>query len=261
MLREFQRAVREDFAAAPGGAARVDAYLATPRDRARFAVHRNNTLASLEAVLGAAFPVVRRLVGAAFFRQAAREFVRVHPPEAPRLYAYGGAFGTFLAAYAPAASVPYLGDIAALEWARGEAYFAADAAPLAPAALEGIAPQRYAGIRLVPHPSARLVCSEFPILAIWRANQPEEADPAPPDLASGGVRVLVLRPAMTVRSEVLSPGDSAMLAKLMADATLADAVVAAMEAEPGLDLQGVLAAHLRRGTFMGFRWSGRRARR
>ena len=252
MLREFQRAVRDDLAAGRGEECRANAFLATARDRARFAVHRNNTLASLETVLGAAFPVVRRLVGGAFFRQAAWDFVRAHPPEAPRLYAYGGAFGAFLAAYAPAVSVPCLGDIAALEWARGEAYFAADAAPLAPSALAGIAREKVASIRLVLHPSTRLVCSSYPILTIWRANQPEEADPAPPDLDAGGERVLVVRPAMTVCMQALSPGDAAMLAAMMAGGSLVGAAEAAMAVEPGLDLESILAAHLGRGIFAGF---------
>jgi hypothetical protein len=253
VIREFQRAVLDDLAAGPGEAARVDAFLATPLDRARFAVHRNNTLASLELVLGAAFPVVRRLVGDAFFRKASWDFVRAHPPAAPRLYAYGGGFGPFLAAYAPAASEPYLGDVAALEWARTEAYFAADATPLAPSALEGIAREDYAALRFVLHPSARLVCSDCPILAIWQANQPEEEDPAPPDLERDGERVLVLRPALTVGSAALSPGDATLLAAMMAGRTLVEAAEAAVRVEPGLDLEGALAAHLGRGTFTGFR--------
>jgi hypothetical protein len=252
MLREFQRAVRDDFTDARAGAARVDAFLATRRDRARFAVHRNNTLASLEAVLAAAFPVIRRLVGAAFFGRAARDFACAHPPAAPRLHAYGGAFGAFLAAYPPAGSVPYLGAMATLEWARGEAYFAADAKPLASSALEGIGRGSDPALCLVPHPSTRLVCSEFPILAIWWANQPGEEDPAPPDLGSGGEHVLVFRPAMIVGSVALSPGDATLIAAMMAGHTLVEAVTAALRMEPGLDLEGALAAHLARGTFTGF---------
>jgi len=255
MLREFQRAVLDDLIAGLAGEARVDAFLATPLDRARFAVHRNNTLASLELVLGATFPVVRRLVGDAFFRKATWDFIRAHPPAVARLHAYGGGFGPFLAAYAPAASEPYLGDVAALEWARTEAYFAADAPALAPAALEGIAEEDYAALRFALHPSARLVCSDFPVLTIWRTNQPEEKDPAPPDVESGGDRVLVHRPGLTVEAVALSPGDATLLAAMMAGDTLVEAAEAAARVEPGLDLESALAAHLAGGTFAGFQRS------
>src|SRR5690349_19822275 len=57
----------------------------------RAAVYRRNVLANLHDALAAAYPVVRRLVGEAFFREAARQFTQAHPSTSGDLHAFGSA--------------------------------------------------------------------------------------------------------------------------------------------------------------------------
>ena len=57
------------------------------------------------------------------------------PPRSPLLFQYGGSFADFIAGFAPAAPLPYLRDMARLEYAQGLAYHAADREPLPPASL------------------------------------------------------------------------------------------------------------------------------
>src|SRR5688500_7173734 len=84
----------------------------------RLAVYRNNVMGSLIDVLAAAYPTVCRLVGEPFFRFAAASFAAAAPPVRPHLMSYGGGFAGFLARFEPAADLPYLPDLARLEWAR-----------------------------------------------------------------------------------------------------------------------------------------------
>ena len=100
------------------------------RQSRRFDVYRNNVTVSLVEALESAFPAVCRLVGAEFFKAAARVYVRQQPPRSPVMLFYGETFPEFLETFEPAAGVPYLGDVARLEWARLKAYHAADAAAL-----------------------------------------------------------------------------------------------------------------------------------
>ncbi len=253
MLRELQEAVRRGVldtaapvGAVPEGVALVDDHIPAG---ARFAVYRNNVLGSLTEVLAAAFPVVHRLVGDGFFRFAARAYVAGHPPAVPQLLSYGGGFPDFLAAFPPAGPVPYLADVARLEWARTEALFAADAPPLTAGDLHGLAPEAIPALVLTLHPSARLVISPWPVQAIWDANQPEHEEVPSVDLAAGGEAVLVLRPALAVEAHRLSPGDAALVGALAAGTALGEAAMIALDAEPGFDLQGALAGHLLRGSF------------
>lgn len=88
----------------------------TPESRLK--VYRNNTFSNLRAALADVYPVILRLVGEDFFKHAATHFIRAHPSTSGDLNDYGGGFGEFLAAFPPAAELPYLCDVARLEWAR-----------------------------------------------------------------------------------------------------------------------------------------------
>src|SRR5205085_2247436 len=122
--------------------------------------------------LSATYPVVRRLVGAAFFDEAARRHALAVPSTSGDLSRYGVGFAAFLEAYEPARELRYLPDVARLEWALHECDQAADAAGLDLATLAGVAPGEEGRVRLALHPAVRLVASEYPVLSIWEANQP-----------------------------------------------------------------------------------------
>lgn len=254
MLRELQQAFRRGVLSGeddPAALAVIAPDHIPPAQR--FGIYRNNTSGSLVGVLMAAFPVVTRLVGEPFFRQMARTYVQARPPRVPQLLAYGSDFPDFLSEFAPARKLPYLPDVARLEWARQEAYFAADAVPLAPQSLQAVPAEAYAGLRFAPHPSARLVDSRFPVQAIWEANQPQNETVARVDLGQGGERALILRPARLVLVYTLSPGNFALVTAMAGGASLAEAAGAALASEPAFDLQAALAGHLQRGTFTSFR--------
>jgi Putative DNA-binding domain len=157
---------------------------ANPADAAaRLAVYRNNVWSSLVRALEESFPVVQALVGAEFFAGMAREFIKAHPPTSPVLSQYGGEFGAFIGAFAPAAELPYLADVARLEWARIQAYHSADVEPLplSTFAAQLVRPAALQAAFLGLHPGAGIVRSAHPIVAIWAAHQgaQELADIAP----------------------------------------------------------------------------------
>lgn len=251
MLRSLQAAFRAGVlapdAATPetlGGAAVVGAD--------RFWIYRNNYVASLTDVLADTYRAVARLVGDENFRFLAHRFVRQAPPAEPALYAYGDGFADFIAGVeAAVAELPFLPDLARLEWAVNEAYFAADAEPLVAEALAALAPEDYAGLHLALHPTARLVGSDYPVWHLWDAEGLDAIEPD--DLPDGGDHVLVLRPADRVDVVLLSPGDFAFVAALGAGETLGAAAGTAAAAESSFDLTAALAAHLARGSFCGIR--------
>ena len=96
----------------------------------RFAVYRNNVHSSLINALAAGYPVTLQLVGDEFFRAMAGVYVQGFPPTSALINEYGGDLADFIQGFAPAASVPYLADVARLERLRVRAYHAADAVAL-----------------------------------------------------------------------------------------------------------------------------------
>jgi len=221
---------------------------AAPREPA-VAIYRRNVLGAAHGALAAAYPVVRRLVGEAFFREAAERFARAVPSERGDLHAFGAAFERFLGQYPHARALPYLPDVARLEWAVHESYHAADGAPFDFAALAAVPAERLGGVRLRLHPAARLVASPHPILALWEANQRDRD--GVPDREAGPDFVLVRRVGYSVRPIALAQPDWSMLAALAGGATL-DAAWAAMGRQADQSLGPALARHAADGVIGGF---------
>ncbi len=214
----------------------------------RFGIYTNNIFRSLTGVLEAAFPTVSNLVGEENFAVLSHRFIAAHPPQRPQLYAYGADFASFLAGFAPAVGeLPFLPDLARVEWAVNEAYFEADAEPLAAKHLAGLAPDRYAGLRLRMHPTVRLIGSDWPVWDLWGAEA--LPDPWPPGKQEAAQRVLVRRPESTVDVVMLAPGDFAFLGALAAGDALGEAAAAGAGAGADFDLSTCLAGHLAGGTF------------
>jgi len=215
-------------------------------------VYRNNVVESLTGALRAVYPVVDKLVGDGFFRYAAHEYLRAHRPRSGNLHDYGDAFANFLAGFTPAAALPYLPDVALLEWAWHQAFHAADAPVFDLARLGALPAEQHATLRFVLHPSARLLTSNYPIVRIFEINQEGYEGDTCVDLAEGGVQALVIRRALTVTVEPLAAGEAALLTVLAGQQTLNAAVDAAQAAQPDFDLTSALATHLRRGTLVDF---------
>ena len=220
---------------------------------ARLGVYRANVFGNYRKALAASYPVVLRLVGAPFFHAAADAYVRAHPSTRGDLNRYGGELPAFLAAWPPARELAYLPDVARLEWAIDQANIAADAPAFDLAALRSVPAESLGQLRFALHPSARLVESPYPILRIWRVNQPDWAGDTAVDLGEGGDALLVLRGAQGVSIERLAPGERALLAALAAGATLAGASACAEGAEPAFDLAASLRHHVSTRAIVAFR--------
>jgi uncharacterized protein (UPF0276 family) len=233
-------AVQQAFGAALFDGAREAALAPLLKgDPRRVGIYRGNLGAHWSRALSSAYPVLRRLVGDEFFDALARVYGRAHPAHDPDLNRFGAALPDFLGGFAPAADYPYLPDVARLEWAVHEAWFAADAdGP--PAPLAGVSPDVFEAARAVLHPSLRLHASPWATVALWRAHQ--DGGPAFPDVLTVDTRALVWRPRGDVIVDAIGAPDYAALACLARGGTFGMALDAAFDLDGGFDV----AAHLRR---------------
>jgi hypothetical protein len=214
---------------------------------ARFGVHRNNLRMSLVEALADNFPVVRALVGDAFFDAMARIHVMRALPRSPVLALYGDRFPAFIEGFKPASCLPYLADVARLEWLRVRAFHAADAPALA---RDEIAQQlrhgsRIADARVRLHPSAAALGSRFAVVAVWAAHQGHgdlaDVDPWRPQGA------LVLRNGQGVEVIAMPRGAATFVRRLADGSALHVAASAASACDDGFDLAASLALLIRRG--------------
>lgn len=248
-LRDVQRAIRASLVGLDEGAAArfVVADGLTPERR--LAVYRHTFESTLANALRLAYPAVHKLVGADFFEGAATVFAREHPPRASCLDLYGDDFADFLAAFSPAASLPYLPDVARLEWAVNRALHAPDAEALDPNRLAAIDPGLHERIRFVVEPSVSVLRTEYPADAIWRAVlAQDDAALAAVDLADGSVQLLVQRLASGVEVVRIDASALRVTTALIEGQTLGDALAVADASAAA----SVLADHLAAGRFVGF---------
>lgn len=214
----------------------------------RFAIYRNNVYASLLDVLESRFPVSARLVGEEFFRAMARLYVEKTPPASPVLLRYGADFAGFVGAFPPASAVPYLADVARLEWAWHEAYHAKDAVPLPLTDLAEVCETaEQAVLRL--HPSLQVVRSGYPVVTIWQLAL-RDGENEPTRLPAEGEDALVVRPNLDVEVRRLPSGGAHFVQALAEGATLLEAASRALGEAPHFDLEANLAGLMTSGAIV-----------
>lgn len=189
----------------------------------RFNVYRNNVVVSLIEALSTTFEVTEQLVGRRFFRAMAREYIPEHLPDSPVLALYGETFPRFIERFPPAAQLPWLGDLAWLEWLRIRACHAADVEPLsAEASAHPKALNSLLASPLQLHPSVGLIDSRWAITALWAAHQ--GAGRLDQLVLDRPEQALITRPALEVEVRLLPPGTLALIQRLQKGLPLGEAI-------------------------------------
>lgn len=252
-LRELQT----DFAAAIfSGVIDENALLArcagNPGQAAQgIAAYRRSVLANLAGAVRATYPVVENIVGSDFLAAISRRYAQATPSTSGDLNAYGGQFADFLAADPACAALPYLPDIARLEWLVQHVYGAADAPAQDLSQLAATSPDNWGELRFSLDPAHALLASPWPVVRIWEINQAGYAGAFTVDFAQSEY-ALIHRQPQGIAVTTVDPGQYALLLALASGRPLADAVEAALSATAAFDLaatlQGFIASALLRGT-------------
>ncbi len=136
----------------------------------RLDIYYNNTLLGLTDILTATYPVLQKIVGESFFRTVAHFYIKTNSQITGNRHTYGGELASFLKSYEPAASWPYLPDIAAIEWAYFQASIADDAPALDFNGLTDLISE-HPGFIMSLHPGVHYIELNFNALEIWQEHQ------------------------------------------------------------------------------------------
>jgi Putative DNA-binding domain len=211
-------------------------------------IHRNTTFKGLVAALAANYPTVRQLVGDEWFKACAIEYARMYPAGSPVLAIYGSAFPDFLAAFTPAADLPYLSDVARIDRMWLEALMAPDATPLSPSMLASPNPHTLAARRVRLHPAARWAWVRHSAASIWihHRGAPSVAAMTIPDSDEA---LLLTRSSGSVAHLRLDDAGFAFIDCVRHGATLGAAAEASLRIDPQTDVASLFARLLAAGTF------------
>ncbi len=221
----------------------------------RMEVYRTNYYEGLTAVLKGVYPTVEALVGEQFFYHMVQIFIEKHVPHSVNMDAYGEELAAFIDGFEHAGTVPYLADVARLDWL----FHCAELAPYAPVAdsaqFSDIPPQQYEHVRLKIHPSVMLFESRFPVASIYRMAQGEQGEEGEEllDLSvAQGERVVVVRPFLKTQIVPLKSVEYVFLKTLIKTQTLPPSFEAAMAEDETFDFAHAMRRVIDYGVFCGF---------
>jgi hypothetical protein len=238
---------------APG---RVDGCVAsTPVLSAResVAIYANMYAGRLVDALRETFPNLARHVGDEAFAGLAEDYVRRHPSEHHDVGQVGRLLPAFLREYADPER-PWLADLAELEWARHDAFFAPDADPVGASTLAALGPGDLTVTGLSLHPALRVLVLDHAIAPLWRAL--ERGEPAG-DPDAGVSPVAVWRSGFEVHHCALTPEEAMALEGAARGESIARVCAAFADQEvPAAAASGAIASWFREGWVVGRRGAG-----
>jgi hypothetical protein len=149
----------------------------------RVAIYRGMYRARLVDALQETFPNVARFLGGERFTALGEDYVRRHPSDHHDVGRIGRRLSAFLRQY-PDPQRPDLADLAELEWARNEVFFAPDSETARPEMLAAIPEEQAGGARLRIFPCLRVLVQSHDALGMWRRLERGEPPAAPLSIPS-----------------------------------------------------------------------------
>ncbi len=245
-LRDFQTSFRRYLTDTGEDAASEAARFIASGFADNASIYRNNVRHAHVGALAAIFPAIRALVGEGYFDGMAAEFSNASPPMSAILAGYGASFSDHLAGRPELSRVPFLPDVARLEWAMNEAFHAHSSFSLAPDQAAALFMGGAGDLDLVA--STRLLALDHPGLEIRAAALEGNAE-AIAALTPGTQRLGVFRVGGAVRVEPLSFGEFAFLRGLSAGSPIDSAIASAFTSDCEFSPAEALGRLLHLGVF------------
>ncbi|GJL81974.1 MAG: DUF2063 domain-containing protein [marine bacterium B5-7] len=255
-LREFQQSFRRALFDPTSTSPALRDQIVThglPAER-RLNVYRNNMIASLTESLKATYPAVVKIVGDDFFKMLARRYIESSPSTCGDLHTFGDNFDKLVDSLPETRSLPYLADIARLEWGYHIVFHAVEDNPITLDALAeaDIEPDQYDSIRFHFHPASMAISSRYPITNIWRFAINEADDDRTLDIDTGGENVLVARRDNEMEFQNMGDAEYRFVQSMISGLSLAECFAAGCEVNTEFDLSNALSQQFLRHNITGF---------
>lgn len=137
----------------------------------RFGIYRGSVHGILTQALELTFPVCKSLVGDKFFDKMCQLFIDQYPPTTSFFVEYGNHFAKFLSSFEHVQKIPYISDIAQLEWARHEVWHKIRNESFDFGQLAKLDEKDQVNVTFVLTDTLRLLQSNYSIDNIWFAHQ------------------------------------------------------------------------------------------
>ncbi|MDE0724326.1 MAG: DNA-binding domain-containing protein [Alphaproteobacteria bacterium] len=206
-----------------------------PDIKGRLNIYKNNTRLNLVDTLKNIYPVTLQLVGDEFFKTMARHYIKQVPMEGGNRNAYGAGFSAFISSFKGADSLPYLSDMAKLEYAYFKMGLAEGREPLTHEGLQA-ALEQDGDVKIALNKHVCLVKIDFNVNDLWVLHQLDSADYSSFELSLNPFSILILRDASYMTwMKALDTGTAEFLEHIQSGKSFAESMQFAMENQSNLE--------------------------
>jgi len=214
----------------------------TPQGKpARFHVYSNGYQIRLSEALKENYPVLARVLGDQGFAELAADFLLHSPSSQPSIRWFGGNLANFVQQQATTLPHPSLLDLIRMEWALSTAFDARDKETLQVSDFMHLTPQDWPALKLVLHPSVRVLEMAWNVEPLWSAlNSDDDAKTEAPSQQEH--HLLVWRYQQINHWRSVNAIEAQLLNAVADDASFTDLCVLAAESDTAAD---AVATYLR----------------
>jgi hypothetical protein len=223
----------------------------TSHVKRRLEIYRANVAASASKALRAAYPIIAQVVGAHCFDELTLDYAKHSPSTSGDLFDYGVQFDNLVSQHPGCRSLPYLPDLARLEWAVHRAYGASDGDAWCADELARVEPARQSSIRFEWTAGTAVFESRFPLVRVWQIHQMQYQGEFTVDW-SVAQNALVARDGFRIEVCALDAGDAAFIRLSLGGGLLRDCVETALVADASFDLGRLLTRCVASNWICGF---------
>ena len=211
----------------------------------RLGLYHHGVSIGFSDVLSDVYEATKKIVGDNFFAYVTGEYVRSHPSRTGNVHDFGETFPQYLGTFPGLEGLPYLPDVARLEWSYHAAFHSPISEMLNIEKLAQVPESQYEQLTLLLSPACYLLQSSFPILRIWQVNQDaafksdSEGDEMV-NLDEGGVELVIIREGKQIAFHSLESGAYAMLKAISNGKTFNVCCEEALNADADCDVSTIL---------------------
>lgn len=176
----------------------------------RVLIYINAYFSRLAEALQTDFKFTYRTIGSDHFEQFVTGFLLQYPSHSFTIEDLGSNLEQYIRSHRLISEHPFLADLAALEWAHLQAFFADNLSPLNLAKLQEFTPQDWNLATITLDPTVRIVKSGWNFAYLWeKADDENILENHPPD--AGETFHLVYREGQDIFVEVMAPEQAELL--------------------------------------------------
>lgn len=216
------------------------------------AIYRNNVIGNLSRTLMSIYPVCCQLVGENFFEATALKFINRFPCLSPDLGDYGEEFPDFLVNFEPVKNLPYLPDVARLEWHWHRVFCGEDTRGLDFQALGEIPQEKWGELIFYLPKNSVFLESVYPIHRIWQVNQSDYEGDEIVSLDEGGIKIFLWRQGYDMRIDLPNDEEWELLRAFQGNYSFEVICESFAGAESKVDVSFLLPLFVQRGWIADF---------